>query len=56
MFPGRPISRFVDITRPARSPELVVSYFFFWGYVKSEVYETRRANITDLKQRILGYI
>ena len=52
MFPGRLISRFGDITWPARSPDLAVPDYFLWGYVKSKVYETRPANIDDLKQRI----
>jgi len=56
LFPGRLISHFGDITWPARSPEHAVSYYFVWGYLKSKVYETRPANIADLKQRILECI
>jgi len=53
---GRLISRFRDITWPARSPGLLVPDCVLRGYVKSKVYETRPANITDLKQQILECI
>ena len=56
VFPGRFISRFGDITCPARSPDLVVPDYFLWSNVRSKVYETRPANIADLKQRILDCI
>jgi hypothetical protein len=47
-----------DNTWPAPSPDLAVSDYYLWGYVKSKVrvYETRPANIADLKQRILECI
>jgi hypothetical protein len=45
-----------DITWPARSPDIAVQDYFLWGYVKNKVYETRTANIADLKQRILECI
>jgi len=51
MFPGRLISCLGDITWPARSPDHAVLDYFLWGHVKSKVYETRPANIADLKQQ-----
>jgi len=56
VFPGRLISRFGDITWPARSPNIAVPYYFLWRYVKSKVYETRPANVDDFKHRVLGCI
>lgn len=37
-------------TWPARSPGRAVQGYFLWGYVKSKAYQTRPANIDDLKQ------
>jgi hypothetical protein len=34
-------------------PDLAVPGYFFWGYVKSRVYETHPAYIADLKRRVL---
>jgi hypothetical protein len=45
-----------DNTWPALSPDFAVTDYFLWGYVKSKVYETRPANIADLKRRILEFI
>ena len=56
MFPDRFVTRFGDITWPALSPDLEVTDYFLWGYVRSKVYETCPANIADLKQRILDSI
>jgi len=56
VFPGRFISRFGDITCPARSPHIAEAVYFLWGYVNNRVYETHTANIADLKQRILEFI
>ena len=53
VFPGRLISRFEYITWPARSPDFAVPDYFFWGCVKSKVYESRPVNIDDVKQRTL---
>jgi hypothetical protein len=38
LFPGHLISRYGDITWPARSPSLSVCDFYLWGYLKSVVY------------------
>jgi len=40
----------------ARSPDIAVPDYFLWGYDKSKAYETRPANIDDLKHRILECI
>ena len=56
MFPDTLATRIGDITCPARSPDLVVPDYFLWSNVRSKVYETRPANIADLKQRILDCI
>jgi len=56
MFPGRLLSRFGDITWPARSPYLAVPDYFLWGCVKSKVYETHPSNIADFKHQILECI
>jgi hypothetical protein len=56
MFPGRLVTLFGDITWPAHSHDILVPDYFLWGYVRSKVYETRPANIADLKQEILDSI
>jgi hypothetical protein len=38
-------------TWPTRLPHFVVRDYIICGYVKSELLETRPANINDLKQR-----
>jgi hypothetical protein len=56
VFPGRIVSRFADIKRSARSPDVAsVPDYFKWGYVRSKVNETRPAN-NDIIQRIREYI
>jgi hypothetical protein len=52
LSPGRLITRFGNITWSARSPDHAVPDYFLWGYVGSEVYETRPAYIAYLKRRI----
>ena len=56
MFPGRNISCFGNIKCPTHWPDHGVPDYFLWGYVKSKVYETHRANIAGLKQQILECI
>jgi len=55
-FRANSFYRFGYITWPARSPDIVLPTYFLWGYFKSKVYETRPANIDDLKHRILECI
>lgn len=52
VFAGRIISRFGDISWPARSPDLSACDFFLWGYLKSRVFASRVPNVEILKQRI----
>jgi hypothetical protein len=49
VFACRIISRFEDITWPARSPHLAVPNYFLRIYIKSSLHETRPANTDDLK-------
>ena len=56
VFPSRLISHSGDIIWPAHLSNLAVPDYFLWGYVRSKVYklyETRPANIYDLKHQIL---
>lgn len=52
LFPGRLISRFGDIPWPPRSPDLTAPDFFLWGYLKEKVFESRPANLEELRNRI----
>jgi len=40
LFPNHVISRYWDITWPARSPYLSACDFFLWGYLKSQVFQS----------------
>lgn len=37
---------------PARSPDLSVCNFFFWGYVKEQVYSQKPATLAALQRTI----
>jgi hypothetical protein len=53
LFPNHVISRYGDITWPAKSPNLSARDFFLWGYLKSEVFKTPAHHIVqELKHRI----
>jgi len=52
MFPGHLISRFGDVPRPPRSPDLSTRDFFLWGYLKSHVYADKPRKFNDLKEAI----
>lgn len=52
VFPQRWIGRRGPIEWPARSPDLTPLDFFYWGYLKSQVYETKPNDIEELKNRI----
>jgi hypothetical protein len=52
VFAGRPVSRYTDIICPSFWPDLAEPHYFLTVYVKSNIYETRPANIDDLKQGI----
>ena len=49
---GTVISRFGDIAWSARSPDLTVSDFFLWGFLKDRVFRRRIMTIQELKQAI----
>ena len=52
LFPNHVISRYGDITWPARSPDLSPSDFFLWGYLKSQVFKAPAPNtVQELKHR-----
>ena len=53
---GTVISRFGDITWPARSPDLTVPDFFLRGFLKDRVFWRRIMNIQELKQAIVDEI
>lgn len=52
-FRERWIGRRGRIEWPPRSPDLSPLDYFFWGYLKNKVYETKPNDINDLTQRIL---
>ena len=52
MFPDRLISRCGDVPWPPRSPDLWMSDFFLWGYLKSHVYEGKPRTLEELKATI----
>lgn len=53
-FPNRVISTRGTIPWPARSPDLSVNDFFFWGYIKEIIYKHERlSNLNELRQKII---
>jgi hypothetical protein len=53
MLPGRWMGRgSPNLPWPANSPDLTPCDFFLWGYVKSLVYQTEPADLTELRGRI----
>jgi len=46
------ISKNGDIPWPPHSPNLTPCDYFLWGYLKTEVFETKPRTMADLKQRI----
>ena len=52
-FPGRWIGRRGAIEWPPRSPDLTPLDYFYWGYLKNRVYETKPAHIDELRERII---
>lgn len=41
-----------DVQWPPRSPDLSVLDFFFWGFLKNEVYQEESNNVEELKSKI----
>jgi len=53
LFPNHVISRYWDITWPARSPDFSACDFFLWGYLKSQVFKTPAPHtVQEMKHRI----
>jgi hypothetical protein len=53
LFPNHVISRYGDITWPARLPDLSACDFFVWGYLKSYVFKAPAPHrVRELKHRI----
>ena len=53
LFPNHVISRYGDITWPARSPDLSACDFFLCGYLKSQVFKAPAPHtVQELKHRI----
>jgi hypothetical protein len=53
LFPNHVISRYGDITWPARSPDLSACDFFLWGYLKSQIFNALAPHtVQELKHRI----
>jgi hypothetical protein len=53
LFPNHVISRYGDITWPARSPDLSACDFFLWGYLKSQVFRAPASHtVQELKHQI----
>lgn len=52
LFDGRYLSTNGPIRMPPRSPDITPMDFFFWGFVKSAVYERRYDTLEDLQQSI----
>ena len=50
------ISRFGNITWPARSPDLTVPDFFLRGFLKDRVFQWRIVTIQELKQAIVDEV
>ena len=51
-FPRQLISRFYDVKRPVRSPDLSPLDFLLWRYLKERVYRGYPTTQTDLKDAI----
>lgn len=52
IFPEKWIGRRGAVEWPPRSPDLTPLDFFYWGYLKGKVYETKPTDIDDLRERI----
>ena len=53
---GTVISRFGDVARSDRSPELTVPDFFLWGFLKDRVFRRRIITIQELKQAVVDEV
>ena len=55
-LPDQWIGRGGPIPWPARSPDMTPLDFFFWGFVKDQVFKTPVDDIDELKRRIRGVV
>ena len=54
IFGNRTIGKYLDINFPPRSPDLSPLDFFFWGYIKNEVYRhVPFASMHDMQIKII---
>lgn len=53
-FPNRWIGRGGEINWPARSPDLSPNDFFYWGFLKSKVYNGEIEDVGDLQRKIIA--
>ena len=51
-FLGLLLSRFGDFQWPSNSPDLTAADFFYWGYLKAQVYTHILPDINSLKNGI----
>jgi hypothetical protein len=51
-FPNRWIGRDGPIPWPPRSPDITTLDFFFWDYVKDQVFRTKVGSLVELRARI----
>ncbi|EFN89569.1 hypothetical protein EAI_06449, partial [Harpegnathos saltator] len=54
VFTDRWIGRRGTIECPSRSADLTPLDFFYWGYLKTKVYETRSENLEELWEKIVN--
>lgn len=52
LFQNRWIATNGPVRWPPRSPDITPLDFYFWGYVKDEVYKRRYANVAELQESI----
>lgn len=50
------IDQGVPIAWPPRSPDLIPSVFFLWGYVKDILYSQKIRNVDHFKENINGAV
>jgi len=43
-----------EIKWPPRSPDMTVLDFYFWGFLKNEVYKEQSNNVNELKNKIIN--
>ena len=55
-FRGRVINRRSEIIWPAHSPDLNPLYFWFWGYVESQLISKNPRNINEMKVAVEGIV